>query len=56
MKGGGVAKMRLDRKDDADQLIYSEGPEEPHKASFWYQLAAVVGKRIANLERTESFL
>lgn len=44
-KGGGAAKMRLDRKDHEDQLVYSERPAEPHKASFWYQLAAVEWKK-----------
>lgn len=41
----GAAKMRLDRKDHEDQPIYSERPAEPHKASFWYQLAAVEWKK-----------
>lgn len=42
---GGAAKMRLDRKDHEDQLGYGERPAEPHKASFWYQLAAVEWKK-----------
>lgn len=37
--------MRLDRKDHEDQLGYGERPAEPHKASFWYQLAAVEWKK-----------
>lgn len=43
--GGGVAKMRLARNDRGDQPVYSERPAEPHKASFWYQLAAVEWKK-----------
>lgn len=42
---GGAAKIRLDRKDHEDQLVCSERPAEPHKALFWYQLAAVEWKK-----------
>lgn len=42
---GGAVKMRSVRKDHNDELVYSKRPAESHKASSWYQLAAVKCKK-----------
>lgn len=44
-KKRGPVKMSSGRKDHNDGLVYNERPAESHKASSWYQLAAVKCKK-----------